>query len=680
MKGIKMKKTKISTAISLYILMSSGLSLTAHAAEKLETVTVKDNEESKVSSIGRDLQDHPGAATVVTGEQIDQRRPLSVIDVMKTVPGVLAMDEYGRGMRPNIGFRGMKPNRSQTGTLLMADGVPIQPALYGAKGSYYGIPVDNIDHIETIKGGSSVLLGPGNIGGTVNYITTNPPKDRETRVKATARQGGMLQTYLSTGDTNDAGQGYLLSLNNMNGSTARDNSDTKTTDIGLKLTTPISGGGSFWTRFNYFNEASGTPMGITAAQFEDDATHSSKPDYRFRGQRAGADVHLDLPLSKDVDLETLSYLSYYERNWRYGPTIYERAFINIGLEPRVRVRNLAGGNWVFGTRVHYENRDEVKIKLNTPTATNGDVHGVSNMSSSAISPYFEGEYAFGDLTVIGGLRQENISQTARKVQHYKSDGAIAQAAAKETKDTTTILGSLAATYKLNKDLNVYGGVNRAMQPLSFKYTANPQDKVVGGDLESEIGTTFELGLRGKITKSLYIDADIFTIKYDNKVISDGNGKLFNGGASSHTGLETAFVFDATEDLTIDINYTYVDATQDSNEKGFKGNKLEMAPENTLAWGVTYDVTPVVSLRVDGLYVGERYSDAANTEAENPEGTKGKLDSHHVMNVRGDFQVTNNIELFAGINNVTDEKVKQRRQGGIVPGLPLSAYIGVDARF
>ncbi len=658
------------------------------SSEQLDTLVIKSDKE-KMKSMGRDLQDFPGAATIISAEKIDQMRPLSVVDVMKTVPGVYAHGEYGRGLRPNIGFRGMNPSRSGKGTLLMADGVPIQPALYGAKGSYYGIPVDNIDSIEVVKGGASVLLGPGNIGGTVNYITTNPPKDKEFRVKETIRQGEMFQTYLSMGDTNSSGQGYLLSFNNMSGSTARENSATDTSDLSLKVTTPLSGGGSVWARFNYFNEASDTSGEITPTEFADSVTNSTRSNDKFKGQRASADLHLDMPLSKDVDLETLTYLSYYERNWQIGlapdstntgNNHYERAFINIGLEPRVRVRNLAGGNWVFGTRVHYENRDEVKIKGSTPTSSNGEVNGISNMSSSAISPYFEGEYTFGDLTVTAGLRQEIISQTARNVQFYDSSGAIVNAAYKGTKNTTATLGALGATYKLNNSLNVYGGINRAMQPLSFRYTADPTYNVVGDDLEPEIGTTIELGLRGKVSKSLSIDADIFSISYDNQVIRNGINST-NGGATSHTGIETSFVFDATQALSLDVNYTYVDATIDNNDSGYQGNKLPMAPENILAWGATYDVTPVVSLRVDGLYTSDRYSDSANTESENATGSKGKLDAHHVMNVRGDYQITNKIQVFAGINNVTDEKVKERRKrGGIAPGLPLSAYVGVDARF
>ena len=674
---------------TLVMANSTGFSSGNKQQLALTTIDSLNRNDNNISTIGRLLQDYPGAATIISSAQIDQIKPLSVIDIMKTIPGVYAHDEYGRGLRPNIGFRGMNPSRSQTGTLLMADGVPIQPALYGAKGSYYGIPVDNIDHIEVVKGGSSVLIGPGNIGGTVNYITTNPPKEKEVRVKGTIRQGGLFQTYISTGDTNDEGQGYLLSFNNMTGSTARENSKTNTSDISLKVVTPFSNGGSVWVRFNYFNEDSDTPGEISPAEFDDSVTNSNRSNDLFNGQRIAADFHLEMPLSNDIDLEALTYVSYYERNWQIGlapdstntgNNHYERAFMNIGVEPRIKVRNLAGGSWTFGTRVHYENRDEVRIHGASPTASNGDINGVSDMSSRAISPYFEGEYTFEQLTIIGGLRQEIISQSARNVQIYNSDGLIERAGDEGTKDTTTTLGSLGASYQLNDRFNVYGGINRAMQPLSFKYTADPTYDVIGDDLESEIGTTIEIGLRGEVFENLHIDADIFSIAYDNQVIRDGVNSS-NGGSTTHRGLEASFIFDATEALSIDVNYTYIDATIDSDKGGNKGNKLPMAPENILAWGVTYDISTAFSLRVDGLFTDERFSNAENTVEENATGSIGQLESHHVMNIRGYYQLSNKIQIFAGVNNFTDEKVKQRRKrGGIAPGAPLSAYIGIDARF
>lgn len=686
-----MKKSKISTAVSLCIFMGSSVSLSVQAEDKVEklgTVTVDGSaEEGNVSSVGRELQDFPGAATVVSAEKIKEMRPLSAVNVMKTVPGVYAHDEYGRGLRPNIGIRGMNPSRSKSGTLLMSDGVPIQPAIYGAKSAYYGIPIENVERIEVVKGGSSVLLGPGNIGGTVNYITTNPPKEKTFKAKGTVHQGGLLQTYLSAGDTNDSGQGYLLSFSNKVGSTARENTDMNASDLSLKLTTPISSGGDFWVRMNYYNESANTPGEITPAEFEENPMMSTRTNDVFRGQRMSTDLHLNVPINKDVDFESVGYLSFYERNWQIGKKPdaintknghFERAFINLGVEPRIKVRNLAGGNWVFGTRFHYEGRDEVKMDGNSPTARVGVATGVSSSSSKAVSPYFEGEYEFGNLTVIGGLRQEIISQQVDNAGLYKSDGTVKSAPFRGTKLTSVTLGALGTTYKLNDNLNVYGGINRAMQPLSFRFTADPQYDNPSEDLDVEIGTTIEAGLRGILSRNVSVDAGVFSIAYDNKVIRDGHSTR-NGGKASYTGLEAGIIMDATESLRFDANYTYVDAKQESGVH--KGNKLPMAPENILAWGASYDLSNDLSLRLEGLYTGERYSDGANTEVEDVAGKVGKLDAHHVMNIRGNYRANKMIEVFAGVNNITDEEVKQRRKrGGISPGLPLSAYVGVEATF
>lgn len=109
------------------------------------------------------VKDIAGTVNVVTREEIQRARPKNADEMLRRVPGVNVLDEYGQGLRPNIGIRGMDPRRSKN-ILLMLDDIPIQPALFGDASTYYMVPIERIDHIEVIKGGASVLYSPNTQG------------------------------------------------------------------------------------------------------------------------------------------------------------------------------------------------------------------------------------------------------------------------------------------------------------------------------------------------------------------------------------------------------------------------------------------------------------------------------------------------------------------------------------
>ena len=46
--------------------------------------------------------------------------------------------------------------------------------MYGDPAAYFNVPVEQIDHVEVIKGGATLLYGPGSLGGVINYITKGP--------------------------------------------------------------------------------------------------------------------------------------------------------------------------------------------------------------------------------------------------------------------------------------------------------------------------------------------------------------------------------------------------------------------------------------------------------------------------------------------------------------------------
>ena len=155
---------------SVLISALGGISLPLMAKEiELPSINVVDRFEGGASSI-------PGAVDIVSPEKMEMIQPASLQDALKMVPGVNARDEEGYGAIPNIGIRGLSPNRS-TKVLILEDGAPIQPSLFLSNASYYSPPVERISSIEVLKGATGLRYGPNTIGGVINYQSKTPLKD-----------------------------------------------------------------------------------------------------------------------------------------------------------------------------------------------------------------------------------------------------------------------------------------------------------------------------------------------------------------------------------------------------------------------------------------------------------------------------------------------------------------------
>jgi len=107
---------------------------------------------------------------IVTKDEIKKSSTNDMNRLLKQQTGIQVQEEDAWGLRPNIGIRGTPPHRSRKVTFY-EDGVLIGPAPYSAPASYYNPHISRIETVDIYKGLSSVVYGPNNIGGVINYMT-----------------------------------------------------------------------------------------------------------------------------------------------------------------------------------------------------------------------------------------------------------------------------------------------------------------------------------------------------------------------------------------------------------------------------------------------------------------------------------------------------------------------------
>ncbi|WP_407667426.1 TonB-dependent receptor family protein [Myxococcus dinghuensis] len=115
-----------------------------------------------------------GSVHIVKPAQLERFERDDPNAILMTVPGVYARGEDGYGLRPNVGLRGVNPDRSKKVTLL-EDGVLFGPAPYSAPAAYYFPLVTRMQSVRVLKGPSAIQHGPQTVAGSVEFITRDIP-------------------------------------------------------------------------------------------------------------------------------------------------------------------------------------------------------------------------------------------------------------------------------------------------------------------------------------------------------------------------------------------------------------------------------------------------------------------------------------------------------------------------
>ncbi len=184
------------------------------------------------------ILDSPSFVTVITQKDIQDSGAADLSAVLAAQSGVVVNDNGPQGQIKTVSIRGSTSSQ----VLVLVDGVRLNSSFDGSV-DFSQIPVDNIDHIEIVQGGSGSLWGTGAVGGVINIITKKADKPD---ISLSVANGSFIPhdgtAVTETGNYSVPASGMnLLDNQNVNLSLA-----SRIGDVGL------TGGGSFTRAMNAF--------------------------------------------------------------------------------------------------------------------------------------------------------------------------------------------------------------------------------------------------------------------------------------------------------------------------------------------------------------------------------------------------------------------------------------------
>lgn len=105
------------------------------------------------------------SVTVIGRDEIERRGATSVLDLLRTVPGLEVSQGGGAGTVGGVFLRGANSNH----TLVLIDGVRVMGT--SAALDFSGLRADDVERIEVLRGPQSTLYGSEAIGGVISITT-----------------------------------------------------------------------------------------------------------------------------------------------------------------------------------------------------------------------------------------------------------------------------------------------------------------------------------------------------------------------------------------------------------------------------------------------------------------------------------------------------------------------------
>ena len=655
---------------------------------ELPSINVIDRQEGGASSI-------PGAIDIISPEEMEMIQPASLQDALKIVPGVNARDEEGYGAIPNIGIRGLSPNRS-TKVLILEDGAPIQPSLFLSNASYYSPPVERISSIEVLKGATGLRYGPNTIGGVINYQSKTPLKDGIVKGKLGSHGYRLLELEAGTSsEQKSMGGGINLITSEANGFR---NNGYRMNDILVKGGMAI--GQSQWLGLKltrYENEINTSYVGLRPDEFIHTPTKNPAPDDQFLSNRTSFDINHELEIDTSTKLKTLMYWSQLERNfWRRdvasktrqgtsfvdcGGTAYcvtgrNRNFDMLGIDSRLFTNYQAFGiqnESEIGVRLHSETMSNKTERSNAgPRARTGVITGNENNDAKAVALYLQNRFLFTDqFAVTPGVRVESYRQNRKN----EMNGVQGQA------NNTELVPGIGATWQLAPELQLYSSVYKGFAPAMISAAISGDG--VDQKLDAERSMNIEFGFRGQAQKWTYEGA-AFRMDFSNQIVNQalsGGISKTNGGQSLHQGAEGALGYAITSAWSVLANATYIPVAEfKGGALGPIGNRIPYTPKLTGNLGLNYSKDGLKSF-LNAYHVSSQYADSANTVEESNDGTKGLIPSFTTLNWSVVYSPQKHLKLFGVVRNLFDKKfISGRSPDGIFPGAERNFEIGLAYQF
>ena len=330
-------------------------------------------------------------------------------------------------------------------------------------------------------------------------------------------------------------------------------------------------------------------------------------------------------------------------------------------------------NLVFKNRVVYQSLAD--LQKNISPVTMG-----YNMNNSYNAFYIQNLIRVGEkLSVLLGLRYEDLKQ-----ENLQGDGIDFT----EAVDNTIFLPRFGATYKLNKNVNLFVSYSEAFNQQSVPSTVNSTNP--GENFDPLASNQIEFGTKTSFfNERLLAQASFYHIKQSGRLMENPNYsggliQMIQLGEEISEGIELDITGRIAPSLSLTANYAYnqVEILKENSEQVTILNLENNNPQHTAGFWGKYTIAEGIFQEL-GFGLGGMYT--SQSQAYDP--SNNLLDNNIVFpayfTIKGAvYYQYRSLKFAFNLNNILDEKyfIGGLNSGRVYPGAPRSAMATVSYTF
>ena len=617
-----LRESKMQTRYFLLILLVVySFSAIAHAKEVLPEVLVT------ASRIALPENQIGSSVTVISQSELAQRKPVSIADALRLVPGLTVSQQGSLGAFTQVRMRGSEANQ----VLVLIDGVEANDPATGSEFNFAFLSPASIERIEVIRGPQSSIWGSDALAGVINIITKQGETQRE--IIATAEIGSN-NSFLNTLQISDGTEKtkYFLhgsffdtdGINTAETGSEKDGHDNVTFRLNASHlfsdNLKVGFNTSYTDASNDFDDATfGAPV---------DAENKSNVD-QFYGR-----AYIDIFATKNWK-HTFSTSLTDTRNKNkdsFGASRTEGEKLKFDYQSNLNFKT----DWLFAAEHNFIlllERENERFRQRGPATSFGD----PNQTQDSINDSYVTEYRLGineQLYLSAALRKDdNDNFRDRETYRFTATYSVDDWGTKLRAAYGTAVKNPTFTERFGFFVGSFMG-NRNLKPETSEAWEVGVDQTLLNDTTNLGVTLFWEDLKDEIAT----------------VFFPVNTAINIDGRSERNGLEFYFDSQISSQLSMRGSYTYLDSTQENNQ-GKQAREIRV-PRNTASININYNfLAKKANLNLEVNYVDEQLdSDFASFPA-----TTVELDDYTLVNIITSYDINGDVQLYARVDNLLDDE-------------------------